>query len=269
MTGLDQFEGTLRATGCYSTPPEALPARRLKRGLRAWWRFYVSGILRILLSKLADRQRAGYSQRVFSELSFETIRAVERTGAKVLVEGAGNIAALGDAPRVYVANHSSLLETFHLPCILNAFGSITIVAKRSLAGYPLFGRCLRSINPILLDRTNPRRDLHDTLEQGRAHIAGGRSVLLFPQGTRTAEFNPSKFNSLGAKLAIAAGVPLVPIACRTDFAEVGRLIKDLGPIDPSRDVRYSIGEPLPPTLPQRELQEKSASFIAGALKRGG
>lgn len=265
MLDLDQFENTLRETGGYTTPRDSLPARRMGRGLRAWWCFYVSGILRILLSGLARRQRGGGAPRAFPEMSFETIKAVERTGASVCVEGAGNLRALEGAPCIYVANHSSLLETFHLPCILSAFGPVTVVAKRSLAKYPLFGKCLRAINPILLDRRNPRRDLHDTLEQGKAHVAAGRSVLLFPQGTRSARFNPAKFNSLGAKLAIGAGVPLVPIACKTDFAMVGRVIKDLGPIDPSRDVRYWIGQPLPPTLPQRELMEKSTGFIGNAL----
>lgn len=264
MASLDAFEDALRHGG-YQTPPAPAGAVPMRRGFRAWWRFYVGGVLRALFSGLASRLRKECTARVFSELSFEIIKAVESTGATITVEGTGNIASLGDAPRVYVANHSSLLETFHLPCILNPFGPITVVAKRSLARYPIFGSCLRAVHPILLDRKNARKDLADTIEQGKAHLASGRSVLLFPQGTRSASFDPRKFNSLGAKLALAAGVPLVPVACKTDFAQPGRFIKDVGPIDPSRPVRYAIGKPLQPTLAQRELQEASASFISGAL----
>lgn len=261
---LGQFEEMLRGGG-YGTPPENRPARPLRRGFRAWWRFYVGGVLRTLLTNAASKLRRGFTPRLFSEMSFQIIRSVESTGATVTIEGLSGLVPLGDAPRVYVANHSSLLETFQLPCILNPFGSITIVAKRSLTKYPLFGSCLLAVDPILLDRKSARHDLAETLSQGKRHLASGRSVLLFPQGTRTQVFNPAKFNSLGAKLALAAGVPLVPIACKTDFAVPGRLVKDLGPIDPSRAVRYAVGAPLFPTLSQHELQAASAEFISKTL----
>lgn len=265
MATLDDFERALLDTGGYDTPASGRRMRPLRRGIRAWWRFYVSGVLRILLSGLSTRLRRGRSQRAFSEVTFETVRAVESTGAHFHVEGGRNLAALAGTPRVYVANHSSLLETFNLPCILGAFGPLTIVAKRSLAKYPLFGSCLRAVDPILLDRRSARRDLADTLSQGRRHLAAGRSVLLFPQGTRAASFDPRKFNSLGAKLARDAAVPLVPIACQTGFAQPGRLIRDVGPIDPSRPVRYAIGPALAPTLTQAEIQKASTDFIASTL----
>lgn len=264
MITLDKFEEILRE-GSYETPAECRPARRLPRGIRAWWRFYVSGVLHILLTDMASKLRRGYSPRLFSEVTYRTIQAAEATGAVVKIEGLENLSRLGDTPRVYVANHASLLETFHLPCILNPFGAITIIAKRSLSKYPLFGKCLRAIDPILLDRKNARHDLAETLSQGRRHLASGRSVLLFPQGTRTPSFNPAKFNSLGAKLAISAGAPLVPIACKTDFAIPGRLIKDLGPIDPSRDIRYAIGAPASPELGQHVMQRLAVEFISRTI----
>ena len=262
---LEQFEEALRGGG-YETPEESRPAKALKQGFRAWWRFYIAGVLRTLLGKSAAELCRNPSQHAFSKVSFRTIVAAESTGAIISVEGTAALAAMGDAPRVYVANHSSLLETFHLPCILGSFGPLSIVAKRSLSRYPLFGKCLRAVDPILLDRKSARRDLAETLSQGRRILSSGRSILLFPQGTRTATFDPHKFNSLGAKLARDVGVPLVPIACKTDFAQPGRLIKDLGPIDPSRAVRYAIGPALDPTLPQAELQSASTNFIAGALE---
>lgn len=261
---LNQFEEILQS-GSYTTPVELSPVRPLKCGLRAWWRFYVRGVGGILLSDAASRLRRNGDQRSFAEVTFMSIQAVESTGAIVYITGTENLKPLASRPRVYVANHSSLLETFNLPCILGAFGPLTIVAKRSLSRYPLFGACLRAVQPILLDRKSARKDLAATLSQGASHLAQGRSVLLFPQGTRTSDFNPRKFNSLGAKLAREAGVPLVPIACKTDFAQPGRFIRDLGPIDPSRSVHYAIGPVLAPSMSQSALQEASTSFIAQTL----
>lgn len=268
MPTLDSFEEALRSSGRYATPPENRRKRPMG-GLRAWWRFYIGGVLRTLLGRAASRLRSGFTQRAFSEMSFAIVRAAEDAGAEVTVEGAFALAAPGAVPCVYVANHSSLLETFQLPGILGTFGPLSIVAKRSLSKYPLFGSCLLAVNPILLDRKSARQDLAETLKQGRELLAAGRSVLLFPQGRRSAFFDPKKFNSLGAKLAISAGVPLVPIACKTDFARPGRILKDFGPIDPTRPIRYAIGAPLSPSLPQHEMQEASTAFISSALSSWG
>lgn len=266
MITLDQFETMLRAGG-YETLPECRPAHALPRGFRAWWRFYVSGVFGTILSREAADLRRDHTQRAFSAMSFRIIRSVESTGATVSVEGTANLSQGGAEPCVFVANHSSLLETFHLPCILGTFGPLTIVAKRSLSKYPLFGKCLKAVYPILLERKSARHDLAETLAQGKRHLENGRSVLLFPQGTRAAIFDPRKFNSLGAKLAREAGVPLVPIACKTDFAVPGRLVKDIGPIDPSKPVRYAIGPVLAPSLPQSELQKACTDFISQTLER--
>lgn len=268
MITLRQFEDALRG-GEYRTPDDALRTPPLPRGFRAWWRFFGIGIGKTLLSDLSGSLKKGFSQATFSEMSLRTIQAIESTGAPVTVEGGARIAALGGRPCVFAANHMSLVETVNLPCILGTFGPVAIVAKRSLSRYPLFGACLKAVNPILLDRKNVRHDLSETLSQGKARLAEGRSVLLFPQGTRLAVFDPRKFNSLGAKLAREAGVPLVPVACKTDYAELGRLLKDFGPIDPSRPVKYALGPALDPALPQAELMARCTEFIVERLTSWG
>ncbi|MBQ6923892.1 MAG: 1-acyl-sn-glycerol-3-phosphate acyltransferase, partial [Kiritimatiellae bacterium] len=123
--------------------------------------------------------------------------------------------------------------------------------------------------PILLDRKNARKDLADTLEQGTALLRGGTSILLFPQGHRAEKFDPRKFNSLGAKLAARAGAPLVPVACKTDFARPGWPLRDFGPVDPRRAVKFACGPVLDPALPQRDLQEACIAHISAKLAEWG
>ena len=196
-------------------------------------------------------------------------RAVEATGATVFFEGFDALRPLGGKPFVVVANHMSLIETMVLPAGVFAANDMTVVAKRSLTKYPAFGKILASCHPILLDRKNARKDLADTLEQGTALLKEGVSILLFPQGHRAEVFDPHKFNSLGAKLAARAGVPLVPVACKTDFARPGWPLKDFGPVDPSRPVRFACGPALDPSLPQRELQEACLAHISAKLAEWG
>lgn len=214
-------------------------------------------------------RQGGISRRGFTELSYSIFRGIEQTGCKIEVTGTSSIGALSGKPCVYVANHMSLVETTVLPCVLEAFSSLSIVAKRSLATYPGFGKCLAAVNPILLDRKSARVDLAETISQGSERIRGGASVLLFPQGSRCKVFETRRFNTLGAKLAREAGVPIVPIACKTDYISIGRLIKDLGAVDPSKTVRFAIGPAIDSSLSQAEVHKACIDFITNKLMEWG
>lgn len=265
----EQFEESLQ-NGGYSSPQESLRRKPLPQGFRSWWRFYITGTIGTAAIGFLTALRGKFSPRTFAQMSFRLIRTVELSGASVEIYDTARLNAIKGKPCVFVGNHMSLVETFHLPAIVSAFCQTTIIAKSSLAKYPIFGQCLRAVKPILLDRKNPRKDLNETLSQGTERLKDGLSIILFPQGARTSVFDPKKFNSLGAKLARSAGVPIIPVACKTDYASCGKLFKDFGPIDPSKSVKYAIGPILDPnTLSQAELQEACTKFIANKLTEWG
>ena len=268
MLNNGEFHETVLA-GSYATPADHMPARPLKKGLRSWWRFYVSGLGGAVTKGIRVVRKGTFTLKNFSELAYNMLRAAESTGAIVSFDGFDALGQLRGRPFVVVANHMSLVETMVLPAGIFSANDMTVVAKRSLVKYPWFGKILASCRPILLERKNARKDLADTLEQGTALLKDGISILLFPQGHRAEVFEPRRFNSLGAKLAARAGVPLVPVACKTDFARPGWLLKDFGPIDPSRPVRFACGPVLDPALPQRELQEACIAFISAKLTEWG
>ena len=268
MVPIEKFHEAV-LSGRYETPSDGPPAKPLPMGLRSWWRFYVDGIVRAMRVGKRVIREGGWRPGLFGDLAFVVTKAVESTGATISFDGFDALAPYKGKPMVLVANHMSLVETMVLPAGLFAVNDMTVIAKRSLTKYPVFGKILASFHPILLDRKNPRKDLADTLSQGVDLLKEGISILLFPQGHRLEVFDPGVFNSLGAKLAARAGVPLVPIACRTDLARPGRIVKDFGPIDPSRPVRFSCGPVIPPDTPQREMQEKCIEHIVSALTGWG
>ena len=57
-------------------------------------------------------------------------------------------------------------------------------------------------------------------------------------------FQPELFNSLGVKLAAAAGVPAFPIAIKTDFWGEEGLFRGFGPVRPERTIHIEFGKPL-------------------------
>jgi len=266
---ISEFHDVLRKTGTYMSPPDAVRHPPLG-AVRAWWRFYVVGLGGLIRDGYRHVRTHSFTQTHFAVLSHRMVANAEATGATVSFEGFQHLAALGGKPAVIVANHMSLVETMILPGGLFAFNNVTVVAKRSLTKYPGFGPILASVRPILLDRKNPRQDLADVLTQGAELLKDGLSVLLFPQGHRSAVFDPKVFNSLGAKLARKAGVPLVPVACKTDFARQGfGPFKDIGPVDPTKPIRFACGPVIDPSTPQREMLDRCVEHISSTLRAWG
>lgn len=175
--------------------------------------------------------------------SLSVLRSLERAGANIQITGL-NVFNQISGPCVIVANHMSTLETIILPGIVQPFKDVTFVIKRAIIEYPVFKYMLLTRDAIVVDRVNPREDLMRVLSEGAVQLAKGRSIVVFPQTTRTVTFDPSQFNTIGIKLARDAGVPIVPVAVRSDAWGIGRFIKEFGKIDVSRPVRLAFGQPL-------------------------
>ena len=161
---------------------------------------------------------------------------MERIGCPIEVQGMNAIEEVG-GPCLFVANHMSTLETFMLPGMIRPRMPVTFVVKKSLTTMPLFGPVMRSRDPIVLGRSNPREDLAAVLEGGLERLNKGISIIVFPQSTR-------HFNTIGIKLARKAGVPLIPLALKTDAWGQGQKIKELGPVKPGMPVRYCFASPV-------------------------
>ena len=189
---------------------------------------------------------------------------VERMGCPIEIEGMNAIEAV-DGPCLFVANHMSTLETFMLPAMIRPRRPVTFVVKKSLTTMPLFGPVMCSRDPIVVGRTNPREDLAAVLEGGLERLQKGISIIVFPQHTRSREFNPQMFNSIGVKLAKKAGVPIVPLALKTDAWGQGTKIKELGPVRVGMTVRYNFASPISITGQGKEEQAAICQHIARHL----
>ena len=144
---------------------------------------------------------------------------------------------------------------------------MTFVVKKSLVSLPVFGAVMRSRDPIVVGRTNPREDLTAVLEGGVERLKKGISIIVFPQSTRTPDFDPQHFNTIGVKLARKAGVPVVPLALKTDAWGTGKKLKELGPIKSGLPVRYKFAAPMDIHGNGREEQAFICDFISSHLAR--
>lgn len=211
-------------------------------------------------------KRGRYPDSAWTNSSLDIFNALEAAGCRFDIQGMSVLSRLA-GPVVFVANHMSTLETFILPSLIHPVCPCTFVIKPSLMDYPVFGPVMRSRNPIVVSRDNPRQDLVTVMEEGAKRIAAGTSVILFPQTTRTSSFDHSTFNSLGVKLARSANVPILPIALKTDAWGNGRLFKDFGRIDPKLTVHIHFGEALEVTGNGREQHEATIEFVRSHFER--
>ncbi len=223
------------------------------------------GMGRIFLAGHLDaRFQKDFETTHWGDFGIAVLRMMERLGAEAEFSGFERVRNLG-MPVVWVSNHMSPLETYILPSALLAFSRLSVVMKRSLTKYPVFGRIVRAIHPICLDRKSAVEDLRTMMTQGCEALKAGRSVLVFPEGSRFREFDPERFNSIGVKLAQRAGVPMVPVAVYTDAMQIGGLCKDLFSIHAERKIRIVCGEPVFPDIPPREALGRARDFIAASL----
>lgn len=196
-----------------------------------------------IVCEAAWRTRRGYSMAQWAADSRTFMRRAEACGVRFHVENASACAGL-DGPCVIVANHMSTMETFCLPGILVPYWPLAFVLKRSLTRYPVFCKVVNALEPIAVDRVNPREDFKTVMDEGMERLARGISVIVFPQTTRTPVLDRSAFNSIGIKLAKKAGVPVLPLALKTDAWGTGSLIKDYGYIRPELPVHFRFGDPI-------------------------
>jgi len=227
--------------------------------------FYLKD-LHVVFSASARAKRSRYDRAAWAGSSLAVLRALESVGVIIEIAGIDHFRTI-DGPAVFISNHMSTLETFVLPCLIAPFRDVTFVVKKSLIDYPVFRHVMRSRDPVTVGRTNPREDLRTVLEGGAERLKAGMSLIIFPQTTRSAEFDPAGFNTIGVKLAKKENVPIIPVALKTDAWGNGRVLKDFGKIDPSKKVHFAFGEPLRVRDRGAEEHQRVIEFIIDRLRK--
>jgi len=250
----------------YDTPAGHPTAAGFKWLLRSRWYFYYRNFRTFIRTgKCGARGELDGEMQI--HFSNDNIRLVEDCGGTVHLRGLNNLRDLNGEPVVIIGNHMSLLETAALHAVIREYVDFSFVVKESLYDIPYLRDILKALGAIPVTRINPREDLKKVLTDGKKVLESGRSMVVFPQSTRTRFFDEEQFNSIGIKLAKSAGVRVVPMALKTDFLECGKLVRDLGPIFPKRPVRFEFGAPLTITGNGQEQQKQVVEFIKAAFDR--
>jgi len=147
------------------------------------------------------------------------IRAATRLWAHGILLGLRRIVGLNyveegrehipSEPCLIVANHQSAWETLAFLVLIT---DVAIIAKRELLAVPVVGWFLRRSPMIVIDRTNGTQALRTMIDGCQQAVAAGRSVLIFPEGTRGEMADPVRFKRGVELLYGRLGLKVVPVA---------------------------------------------------------
>lgn len=180
--------------------------RKLRFGIKFSFKMLEIAIKRITYSicknRLSEGKREEYLYNLEKDWAAATIRYSE---LKVNVVGSENLL---NQTCVYVSNHQSMLD---IPVIMmNIKDTAGAVAKIEMKKVPVISYWMKELGCVFLDRENGREGLKAIL-QAIEIIKSGRSMLIFPEGTRSRDKGVGDFKKGSLKLAVKANVPVIPI----------------------------------------------------------
>ena len=177
--------------------------------LRAWlflllfipWTFFIS--FSAMISTFFDRSGRLYHchARLWSRVSFRL------AGIRLEVTGVEKVPV--DTPVIFMSNHQGYFDILALFLALPQ--RFSWIAKEELFKIPVFGHSMARAGYVPLNRAGDGRRALKSIEAAAAIIRNGRSVAIFPEGSRTFDGELLPFKKGGFLLAGKAGVPIVPV----------------------------------------------------------
>lgn len=168
-------------------------------------------------------------------------------GIRVVVEG-----EVPAGTYFFAAKHQAMFETLELQLLL---GGPAMVIKRELSRLPFWGWAAMQYGGIIADREASASALRSMMRAAKAFKDEGRSILIYPEGTRVAPGERPPLQSGFAGLYRALGLPVVPIALDT-----GVVWPKHGP-KRSGIVTVRIGETIPAGLPRAAIEARVHAAI--------
>ncbi|GBE08022.1 1-acyl-sn-glycerol-3-phosphate acyltransferase [bacterium BMS3Bbin11] len=166
---------------------------------------------------------------------------------------------LPSCPYIALPKHQSTWETIATNFL---FRQPAWVFNSDLFTIPVFGWGLYLTNSVSIDRGTPRAALNQLVTKGGALLKQGRTMVIFPEGTRVPPGEQAKFEPGGSLLAVKTGTPVIPVALnagefwpKESFRKYpGHIKVIIGPLIESKGLKA------------RELNEKVESWIQKTMK---
>ncbi len=208
-------------------------------------------VLSVPISALFGRAAVMRHAHVWALMHRMLYRSV--MGIRVQVEG-----VVPPGRFFFAAKHQAMFETLELQLLL---GGPAMVIKRELSKLPFWGWAAMQYGGIVADREASAGALRAMMRAAKALKAEGRSILIYPEGTRVSPGEQPPLQSGFAGLYRALGMPVIPVALDTGIVWPKQGSKRPGV------VTVRLGEVIPTGLPREEIEARVHAAI-NVLDRG-
>jgi len=177
--------------------------------LYVFWLYATMAAIGISFAPFAafSHKAAVAAARIWTRAAVWGVRVI--VGLRVEVRGREN---LPSGAVLVAAKHQAMLDTL-LPFVL--FDDPAIILKQELKNAPVFGWYTQRTGMIALDREGHAGALRKMLKEAREAVAAGRSIVIFPEGTRQAPGAAPDYKPGVAAIYRDLKVPCAPIALNT------------------------------------------------------
>jgi 1-acyl-sn-glycerol-3-phosphate acyltransferase len=180
---------------------------------------------------------------------------------KIRIEGRDK--GLKGTPFVVISNHQSILDILLINCLRYKLKWISKIENMKV---PVLGWYLRMAGYIVIDRGNTESK-EEMMEKSFRCLKGGTSIMMFPEGTRSADCEIGFFKRGAFQLAINAQIPILPIVLDGS----GGILPKHGLIfSTGHKIRIKVFDPVKPESFNTEdpdiLSQNFSNFMIGALK---
>ena len=182
-------------------------------------------------------------------------------GIRVQVTGMENLPQGETSPAILLVKHQSTLETFLMPTLMPH--PLAYVFKKELLYVPFFGWAMGRLDMIHIDRSQRNEAFAKVVAQGKALLARGVWIIMFPEGTRIPRGQQGTYKTGGTRLAVETGAPVIPIAVSSAKCWPRKaFIKRPGLVE------VSIGKPIPSAGREpAELMREVEAWIEAEMRR--
>jgi 1-acyl-sn-glycerol-3-phosphate acyltransferase len=182
-------------------------------------------------------------------------------GIRVRVSGMENLPQGETSAAILLVKHQSTFETFLMPTLMPH--PLAYVFKKELLYVPFFGWAMGRLDMIHIDRSQRNEAFAKVVAQGKALLARGVWIIMFPEGTRIPRGQQGTYKTGGTRLAVETGAPVIPIAVTSAKCWPRKaFIKRSGVVD------VSIGKPIPSAGREpAELMKEVESWIEAEMRR--
>jgi 1-acyl-sn-glycerol-3-phosphate acyltransferase len=132
------------------------------------------------------------------------------------------------SPFICVSNHRGRLDALLLTAQLR---NTAVLIKARHARFPMLAYLVQHCGFVSVDQSSAA-SIAAALEKCRRLLASGSNLLVFPEGTRTEGARLRRFGSIAFKVAIDAGVPVVPVVIHSQSAFMAKTLASFFPRKP-------------------------------------